>query len=115
MVEPTTQRVSQYGRDMHVEFEYESCLTRIIGNNYSQGPGAMAATTCKVVFKIIVPKNPNATPYFALISTGVHTHSSPPSRPREEDIEGILDVLWPMLTPGLTVSRCKIKSGSRLV
>ena len=76
----------------------------------------MVAATCKVVFEIIVPKDPIATPYFALISTGVHIHlPPPPNRPREEDIKEILEVLRPMLTPGLTVSKCKIDSSSRLL
>ena len=66
----------------------------------------MIATGCNVVFELIIPRDFTATPYFAFISTGIHTHiPPPPSIPREQDIKEILEVLRPMLTPGMTRSK----------
>lgn len=57
------------------------------------------------MFNIIIPLNTSRTPYMVIVSTGVHTHIPPPPWLVDQDhIEDILNVLQPILYPGITRS-----------
>ena len=62
--------------------------------------------SCNVEYFILIPKEIRITPYYILISSGIHSHIPPPPHLiLPDELEEIKGILHPMLTPTLT--RCK--------
>lgn len=86
--------------------EPQSSRMKKCGVDHPQGQGSLFKIPCEVTFQVIIPIDIVAIPFFAIISFGIHTHiPPPPSTLSNSDIEEVVKVLRPMLTPQLTRSQ----------